>query len=118
MARATAQKDNATYGIQRLILRQTQMPRDVFIIYQSVKTSMLAGQSAKVVEEEKIMMCGLPGLRYVIEYKDGERRAEFRELLIEHDGQIESYQFMHDYSPTGRNLFEGKAFFESVKKVG
>lgn len=48
--------------------------------------------------------------------KEGARRVEFREVMLLIDGQVETYQFMHDYSPSGKNLFDGKEFFASAAK--
>lgn len=116
IGRAVAAKDGASYGQQRTVLNRTALPPDVHAVYQSVKAFMLQGRPAKLIEEEKITVCGAPALRYLIEYNDGARRVEFREVMLLIDGQVETYQFMHDYSPSGKNLFEGKEFFASAAK--
>lgn len=63
---------------------------NIAAMYDRGRDAMLKAMSADLVSEEKIVIGGHEGRRYVLEAKNGTRRAESRVVLIGN----ELYQFM------------------------
>jgi hypothetical protein len=116
LARATVSKEGASYGLQRVVFRRSDAPRDVYTLYRASQSLFLKPGLSRLIEEEKITVCGYPALRYVLELEGRRRRVEFREVLIDVSGHFESYLFMHEYSSDAPQPTDAAAFFGRIEK--
>lgn len=116
LARATASNEGAYYGLQRIVFRRFDAPHDIYALYRASQSLYLKSGLSKLIEEEKITICGYPALRYVLELEGRRRRVEFREVLIDVSGHFESYLFMHEFSIDAPQPTDAAAFFEKVEK--
>jgi hypothetical protein len=108
--RAMHEKDGEVFSIER-VLYPIPIPaekRDAG--YEGGKRGMLRASPGVLKSEEKIVVCGHEGRRYLVERKDGTRLTEHYVIIVGN----EVYQFIHECFAKDSDSPEAKAFFSKI----
>lgn len=108
--RAHFEQHGEVYGIERVIY-PIPIPADKRDAgYDGGKRGMLQKRPGTIIAEDKILICGHEGRRYLVEYNDGARLMDHRVVIVGN----EVYQFMYERFKNKGDSAAAETFFSKI----
>ena len=108
--RASVQQNDELYFVERTLFPIQLAPERHDAIYAGGRDYMQQQNPRVLKSEEKIMICGHEGRRYVLESKDGQRVIEQRTVIIGN----ELFGFVYEHPASHPPSAAAKTFFSAI----